>query len=344
MTKELKTLNRKKGSILILALWTLSFLTVFAVYIGMRVRQRAFLISRIEHRSQLHFLAEAGVKKAIAALRTDIRRNKGYTAYGKYYRHNNPDIFRNVVCLGGSFDVSYDYHNGFAEDTVKRFGFQDEEGRVNVNVADRMVLKSLFKDILKEEDEFIDELVQALITWREYGEAELEGFYSEDHYENLEYPYKPKNAELEVIDELLLVQGFNKDIVEKLQPFITIYGDGVININTARREAMIALGMGEVLADKVLVVRRGFDLMENTVDDHLFRRTYDIASDMQKFIKLEDAEIRYLDFLNSRNALKTDSDYYWIQSEAHLPGGKEHLTAFCAYNARENIVEYWREK
>ena len=75
-------LKTNKGSILILALWTLTFLTVLAVQIGLIIRQRISLVSRIESRLQLQDMATAGIQKAIAALRLDLTRNGNiYTSY-----------------------------------------------------------------------------------------------------------------------------------------------------------------------------------------------------------------------------------------------------------------------
>ena len=59
-----------KGVVLILTLWVLSLLTIFAVHIGMQVRQRATLMTRLQIRSQLRYLAEAGVKKGDRSVKT----------------------------------------------------------------------------------------------------------------------------------------------------------------------------------------------------------------------------------------------------------------------------------
>ncbi|MBU0468378.1 MAG: hypothetical protein KJ736_04855, partial [Candidatus Omnitrophica bacterium] len=105
--------REKTGSILILSLWTVVFLSVFAVQIGMKVQQKATMLLRLETRSKLHFIADAGIKKAIATIRMDISRNGDlYTSYGKYYRHNNSDKFKGIIVGDGNFDVSYPYYEG----------------------------------------------------------------------------------------------------------------------------------------------------------------------------------------------------------------------------------------
>ena len=54
------------------------------------------------------------------------------------------------------------------------------------------------------------------------------------------------------LDEILLVKGMNKEIYDKLINFVTIYGDGAVNINTASKEVLEALGLADSLVDKIL--------------------------------------------------------------------------------------------
>jgi len=81
-------LKNKKGSVLILAIWTLMFLTIFAVHIGLRLRQRAMVLSNLQDKSELRWIANSGVKKSISALKLDfLNNNLLYTTNGKIYRH-----------------------------------------------------------------------------------------------------------------------------------------------------------------------------------------------------------------------------------------------------------------
>ena len=48
---------------------------------------------------------------------------------------------------------------------------------------------------------------------------------------------------------MYLIRGITAEIFKKLKPYITIYGDGQININTAGKEVLTALGLNDVLED-----------------------------------------------------------------------------------------------
>src|SRR5262245_24961463 len=126
----------------------------------------------------------------------------------------------------------------------------DEESKLNVNTVDAAVLEKLFTTSLGFSGEQAAQLALALSDWRTPGESQMTGFYSEEYYKNLEFPYSVKNSEFELLDELLLVQGMNEETLKTLFNHITIYGDGKININTAGKDVLMALGLSGTVADK----------------------------------------------------------------------------------------------
>ncbi|MBI3601144.1 MAG: type II secretion system minor pseudopilin GspK [Nitrospinae bacterium] len=79
-----------------------------------------------------------------------------------------------------------------------------------------------------------------------------------DYYQRLPHPYKPKNDNLDSLEEILMIKGYTPQLYKKLSPFVTVYTDGLVNINTAGREALIALSdeMTELLAQKIIAYRK----------------------------------------------------------------------------------------
>ena len=336
--------KNRQGSILILAVWTVLFLSIFAAKIGLRIRQRVTLLSRLETRSKLHFIAEAGIKKAIAGLRVDLVKNKGlYSSFGKYYRHNNSDAFQSINVGDGLSEVAYIFHRDF-NITEKRYGFVDEERKININVVDRLTLTRLIQQVSGLDEDKSQGIAEAIIDWREIGRSQTTGFYSDDYYSNLEYSYEPKNGDFELIDELLLIEGIDENLFNILKDFMTVYGDGKVNINTASAEVLSVLGLSPEVISKIFLVRRGMDGIEDTADDYVFQRTYDIASEMKSFIKLKFNEVKEINDLNLSGLIKTNSSFYFIKSKGAVNQKKDTLTILCVYNAQEDRVEYWREK
>jgi general secretion pathway protein K len=337
------TMDRKQGSILILSLWILAFLSILIVQIGLTLRQRINLVGRLEQRSQLHFLAEAGIKKGISAIKQDWQKNDGgMNAQSKYERHNNPERFQNIKMDGGMFDVSYEYPSGSVGKN-KFYGWVDEERKININTAERIVLTRLWRIVLDlEEDEAI-QLTESIFHWKTPRSLQ-EKFVLDGYYSTPQRSYVPKRADFELLEELLLVYGMAEDFLERIRPFVTVYGDGMVNINTAPREVLLSLGLDPVVVDKVFNVRRGLDKIEATTDDFIFRQSYDIASEIKSFLQMDLWEVDQIDHLNTTGKLKTSSGFFFIQSQAQLSNSQGKLSARAIYNAKENHVEFWSEK
>ncbi len=345
--KKLCFMSSDKGSILILTLWAVAFLGIFASYIGLQIGQKALLLSSLEHRNELHYIAEAGIKKAIAALRMDASRNgKRYSSYSKAYRYNNKEMFSNVSIGAGTFNVSYDYYNDYSVSTSKiiRYGVRDEESKININTADRRVLLRLIRLVTNLSESKAKGLVDAILGWRSYGKRKIDGFYSDDYYSNLQYPYKRKKSPFELLDELSLVQGFTQEIIHQLEPFITVYGNGSVNINTASKPVLMSLGLDSSVADKILRVRAGPDGIEATADDYIFKKPFDVASEMMNFIPLTAGEVKQIDALNAWRRIKVSSSFYYIRSKARLNNDNNNrIVIVCIYNIGKNKIEYWNE-
>jgi len=338
-------LGEKQGSILILTLWVLTFLTVFTIQVATKVNQRIALLSHLEDQSQLRLIASSGIKKAIAALRLDYFRGGGqYSAYNKSYRHNNFEKFSSIPIGNGLSHVSYPYYMSHELPPQTRFGFIDEESKINLNTVDRITLRALLELAAGVNGEQAQGLAESIVDWREIGHTQLQGFNSDDYYAGLLHPYQNKEAPFELIDELLLIKGMRYDIYERLIPFVTIYGDGLININTASKTVLMALGLESHVADKLMQVRWGTDGIEATEDDHVFRNAYDVTSEVQSVVSLEKDEVIQIEFLNGGGKIKTNSSFYFIESHGKLDGTKRALSVSCVYNVDENMVEYWREK
>ncbi len=338
------TKYNKTGSILIMVLWTLSFLSLLAASLGVGVRQRITLLDRLESRDKLQLIAESGIRKAIVILNQDIERSEAqFTSEVKAFRFNNEKEFALMNLRDGTAEVSYEYSDGPGYLPMKRSGVVDEESKINVNTATEIVLRSLIKTILGLDDTRAHDLAQALVDWRESPGGEIKDFYSGSYYENLEDPYPIKKANFEIIDELLLVKGIDMPTFKRLSPYLTVYGDGRVNINTASRPVLMALGLGGELADKVLYVRAGKDGIESTVDDHVFQKTYDIASELKGFVALSDSEVAIIDRLNQQEKLNTNSLHYSIRAKGKLNNSASSTIITCVFNTQESKVEYWKE-
>jgi general secretion pathway protein K len=61
------------------------------------------------------------------------------------------------------------------------------------------------------------------------------------YYDRLEPSYRCKNAPLDMTEELLLVKGVTPQVYDCIRDYITVYGEGKININCASKRVIKSL-------------------------------------------------------------------------------------------------------
>lgn len=96
----------------------------------------------------------------------------------------------------------------------------------------------------------VRDLVDAIKDWMDEDD-ETTGFGGENaYYQTLDPPYSCKNGPMERIEELRLVRGVTRELFEGtadhlgLRDYVTVFGSGTININTAPLPVLQALSEG----------------------------------------------------------------------------------------------------
>jgi general secretion pathway protein K len=104
--------------------------------------------------------------------------------------------------------------------------------------------------------EEVSNIIDAIKDWIDHDD-EITRFGAENsYYQGLEKPYACKNASLESLEELLLVKGITWELFygtkEKpgISDYLTIYGDGKVNINTA--EALVLRSLSDQIDQEMV--------------------------------------------------------------------------------------------
>jgi general secretion pathway protein K len=115
-------------------------------------------------------------------------------------------------------------------------------------------------------------LIDAMVDWQDSDSiANPEGAEA-SYYSNLSQAYSPRNEPFLTTGELLLVKGFDRDRIflppssrgieqedqfKSLSSYITVYGDGLININTAALPVLLSLSrdMDKFIAQDIIEYR-----------------------------------------------------------------------------------------
>lgn len=330
-----KKSRSNRASILIIALWSVSLLTTLAVILGFQVRQKLVLVKRLDERDSGRLIAEAGVKKAIAELA--LESTEEFDSLTQNWS-NNPRAFQEIQVGDGKFSVSYDTG---CEET--RFGLIDEESKININKADVGVLERLFRLCGLEEFE-AQGLAFSIVDWRD-ADSELSSPSAgaeDSYYRLLPAPYEAKDAAFEVLDELLLVKGVDESIFQKIRNYITSYGNGLVNINTATKPVLMAVGFSENIADTIIAFRNGKDDLPGTADDNFFETIDDLPAKLNATDSLSQAEQAVVNNINSAGLVTTKSANFTVKSLATLSRSKFVYEVICVVN-RQGKILYWNE-
>ena len=346
-------MDNHKGTVLVIVLWTLCLLTTFAVSLGFGVRQKIIMVGRLDARDRLHFIAEAGIKRAILELKKKDR-TSGFDALKDYWS-NNIGIFKEIQVGAGRFTVGYDYLDTESGEYQVRYGIIDEERKININKAQRSVIERLFRIVGLSEMK-AQNLSASIVDWRDK-DSELSiplGSAEDRYYRNLRDPYEAKDADFEVLDELLLVRGMTGEIFDEIKGFITIYGEGKVNINTASEDVLLSLGLHASVVNKILSFRYGQDMIEASADDNVFNSVSGITARLSQLYLLSAGEVANLSNLVSAKKVTVKSNNFMIKSIAKLDKKETFLKIVCVFENfsegsdesglnEDEKIRYWRE-
>ena len=343
----------KKGSILILTLWVLSFLTIFAVGLSHNVSGQLRMASHFRDRLKAYYLANAGIERAIVELAAD--ETSASDSLNEAWA-NNEEFFKEFPVGSGYITLSYtmtsvgeDEEAESGEDESEEdgaqqvvfYGVMDENSRVNINKVPVNILKLLLERIGELEEGEARDLANAIVDWRDTDIVISPGGAESSYYEGLEVPYECKNGEFQAIEELLLVKGMTLEIFSKLQNVITIYGEGKININTVDALTLYGLGLDMDFAEEVVEFRQGSDGETGTDDDNIFTTTGELRE--VDFFTDDSTQINYI-----LNLLTVKTDIFRINSVGIFETGQRrlHRNIVCVIKRQKTgppEILYWRE-
>jgi general secretion pathway protein K len=221
----MKQLENQRGMVLLLVLVVVTLLAALLSEFSFSSLVDLRLAETFRDSTRAYYLANGGVKAGRMLLQEDTN---GY---------DGPDE------LWSQGVVGYPVGDGTVSITIEDLG-----GKVDLNrlVSSLGNIDPVVKDRclrLFSELQLADPagLVDALIDWLDPGSDEQPLGAESTYYLGLPHPYPAKNGPLDSLDELLLVKGFDADILAKLAPHVTVYGSEKINVNSASTEVLLAL-------------------------------------------------------------------------------------------------------
>ena len=332
--------SRDKGSLLILTLWVLFLLGALAIAVNSYVWPQLNFAGRFRDRAKEKYLAKAAVKSAVLVATSD----KIITCTAlKDAWSNNEGAFKDVPLGDGTFSISYEFDPHGQGQTETRYGLIDEERKININKASQKVLKNFFMTVAKTNEQKATELAACIIDWRDTDDIPLENGAENGYYMSLDPPYPCKNADFQLLDELLQVKGMTQEIFDSAKDRLTVFGMRAVNINTADSLVFQSLGMSRETAEKLVNYRKGGDGEEATSDDKIFDNISTAGETLRKAGGFSSAEFSQINGIINSGALTTRSDNFMGRAAGKINGRKSTTSGITFIFNRNKVMKYWRE-
>ncbi|MBF0216777.1 MAG: general secretion pathway protein GspK [Candidatus Omnitrophica bacterium] len=341
--RDISTPAASKGSVLILAVWALLFLTVIAFACGALVRQEIFLVKKVETKTRLYRAAYSGALWAIDNVRSyykDRDPHEGFTLNNLLA--SNPGLFKDKPIGDIKVSARYEYVSGYPGKKETRYGLTDEESLINVNTVDKRFLGPFFRRVSGLDPEIARALATNVVDWRDVDDMagdEVSSGSERAGYKSSGYKYSPKNAPFESVEELLLVKGMDMKTFLAVRDRVTVFGYGLLNINTVTSDVLEAIGLDQPLVNKIIAYRAGPDGVEGTADDNYFKTRNLIVESLSRTIGLDQTQKEKLTEVVFSNILDIKSSLFRTTCVSSDSGSSSTGRLVVVFD-RSGIVKY----
>ena len=230
-------LDNQRGVALLLTLVVLVLLTAVIVEFDYGAKINLITAGNFRDEARATYLAKAGVTAARAVLKEDAKgaQSSKFDALTEFWARPFPPypvgegfVSVEITDEGGKIDLNRLAEGGAARDDTKT------------------MLRLLFTALELEPDQ-IETIVESLEDWVDQDDSSGFNGAEDSYYLRLNPSYRCKNAPMDTISELRLVNGVTPEIYRKIRPYLTTVsikgpgGVGTINVNTAEPPVLQAL-------------------------------------------------------------------------------------------------------
>ena len=207
----------RRGVALMLVLWLIVVLGTIAVGVAALVRGEANVVVNARNRTAARYAAESGIVAATWRLRELLR--------AAQTPRDQALVFRRLDGLLA--DVQEERLGG----ETFQVAVLDLSARIDLNTADEPMLVAFFGQFADARPAAA--LASALEDWRDDDDLVRPGGAEAADYVRAGSPFRPPNRPLQRLDELTRIKGFSDSLVDRIAEYVTVQGDGRINLNTA---------------------------------------------------------------------------------------------------------------
>jgi len=208
------------GLALVIVIWVLSLLTIMAGSFALTMRRETTVISALKDNAETLSVAETGLTIAQHMLFLEDK-DKRWQVDGSIYQ----------LQFQG------------AEIRIRIFS---EQGKIDINKADEALLLKMLESTSEELDNQ-EELVAAILDWRDNDDQVHINGAEKQQYEDAGLAYQPANKEFQLVEEIQMVLGMNDIIFQQIRPLITVYsGESKVDLEVASEEVLQAVSDSDI--------------------------------------------------------------------------------------------------
>ncbi len=234
----------RRGVALITALWLVVAIAIVALQFSIDAKERRVLGLAAADRGKQRALA-TGALLLIEAKLDYVARSVQQARQNQMLRSSDPWLGIDSL-YSGTYEV---------DSQAVYVQASDLGAKLNINNLSEDELKTFLGFVLKD---YVtaDGLAQSIMDWTDVDDiARLHGGEKDDYIKNGLLTL-PANGPFRAIEQLQFVKGMTPQIYATISPYLTTYGGGLVNLNTAPVPVLKALpGMTDQMLSVILSLR-----------------------------------------------------------------------------------------
>ena len=221
----------KRGIAIVIVLLVVAIIVPVTIQFNRTTRSSVFEAANLSDAVRLSYVAKSGFNAGKAAL-----------IYHKGSVDTLTEDWANMDKMAAQFGDLF-------TDASLRINIEDESGKIPINLflkndavnpdVKEMLTRLLSLPEFRLDPDKVQEIINSLKDWMDKDDEVTATGAETAYYKGLDQPYAAKNAPIENLEELLMIKGvtraiyYGTDSTPGLVNYLTLYGTGKININTA---------------------------------------------------------------------------------------------------------------
>lgn len=231
--------DSEKGSILLLVIWVIAILAIITSLFAVRAKVSVKNALYLKMKTEGYITLSGAIQRA------------AYDILVKPAANDVEELNKNKIF--------FDYKIDGLDVRVKKLSVS---AKLSIQQVRLDMWKKIFMSYGKDEDEAMA-IISSIQDWVDPDNLLRIDGAEDDYYQNLDFPYYPKNKKMEDLKELTLIKGIDEEMYygsEKYPPlteFFTIYDDGgKLDINAVSKQVLMSiLEINEETANAIILKR-----------------------------------------------------------------------------------------